>query len=206
MPLIAATSPTRTWFSRIRKKPLMMSRTSVWAPKPTARPTMPAPVSTGAMSSSNSLRIISTAMPTMSPVVTLLDHGAERAGALGALERVEARAQADVVLEPAAPAASRCGSRHSRRGAISSTFVPCSNAHSSAFAAAPRCAARGRRARTRGRSAARRRERRSSARRAAAARGRAGWTPRGARQARRQDALDQPLDDERRRGRQQQRR
>ena len=37
-PLIAATSPTRTWSSRIRKKPLMTSRTSVCAPKPTARP------------------------------------------------------------------------------------------------------------------------------------------------------------------------
>ena len=63
VPLMAATSPTRTWFSRIRKKPLMTSLTSVCAPKPTARPTMPAPVRMGVMSRCSSRRIIRSAMP-----------------------------------------------------------------------------------------------------------------------------------------------
>ena len=47
VPLIATTSPTRTWFSRIRKNPPIRSRTRLCAPKPSATPMMPAPVSAG---------------------------------------------------------------------------------------------------------------------------------------------------------------
>ncbi len=62
VPSMFATSPTRTWFSRMMKNPLMMSFTSVCAPKPTASPTMPAPVRIGVMSTANSRSTISVAM------------------------------------------------------------------------------------------------------------------------------------------------
>ena len=99
VPLIAATSPTRTWSSRIRKKPLMMSRTSVCAPKPTARPAMPAPVSTGAMSMWNSLQDHQHGDADDEHRRDLADHGAQRARALGPLQRVEPVPRFDVVLE-----------------------------------------------------------------------------------------------------------
>ncbi len=54
------------------KNPLMTSRTTVCAPKPTARPAIPAPVSTGVMFTPNSLRTISTAEPVIATVENLL--------------------------------------------------------------------------------------------------------------------------------------
>ena len=62
-------------------------------------PAMPAPVSTGAMSMPNSRSTISAAMPTIKTVVDLADRGPERAGAFGALERVEGTAARHLVLE-----------------------------------------------------------------------------------------------------------
>ena len=64
---------------------------------------MPAPVRAGEMSTRNSRSTISVATPTTSDVVMLREDAAERAGALGSLERVEPGAEADVVLEALAP-------------------------------------------------------------------------------------------------------
>jgi hypothetical protein len=65
VPLTTATSPMRTWFSRIMKKPLMTSRTRFWAPKPTARPTTPALARMGATATPSSLSTISSAITQM---------------------------------------------------------------------------------------------------------------------------------------------
>ena len=54
-------SPTRTWSSRIRKKPEMTSRTRFCAPKPIARPAIPAPVRIGSTSIASSRSTIRTA-------------------------------------------------------------------------------------------------------------------------------------------------
>ena len=81
------------------KNPLMMSRTSVCAPKPTARPAIPAPVSTGVMLTPNSSSTISTASAGDRNGRDVADERPERPRALGALERVEGRALADFVLE-----------------------------------------------------------------------------------------------------------
>ncbi len=77
----------------------MMSRTSVCAPKPTASPAIPAPVSTGAMSMPNSLSAISTAMLEIAIVATLADQRSQRARAFAAFERIEGRSLAHLVLE-----------------------------------------------------------------------------------------------------------
>jgi hypothetical protein len=58
MPLTTATSPTRTWVSSTRTKPLITSRTRFCAPNPTARPTTPAPAKIGVTSSPISVRAI----------------------------------------------------------------------------------------------------------------------------------------------------
>ncbi len=59
VPLMMATSPTRTWFSRIMKKPEITSRTRFWAPKPMARPAIPALASSGAISTPTSRKTTS---------------------------------------------------------------------------------------------------------------------------------------------------
>ncbi len=62
VPLTTTTSPTRTWFSRMKKKPLITSRTRFWAPKPMARPSTPAEARMGATETPSSLRITSKAI------------------------------------------------------------------------------------------------------------------------------------------------
>src|SRR5262249_27870565 len=46
----STTSPTAIWSSTSMKRPVMMSLTRLWLPKPIATPTMPAPARSGAIS------------------------------------------------------------------------------------------------------------------------------------------------------------
>ena len=77
----------------------MTSRTSVCAPNPTARPTIPAPVSTGVMSTSSSRRIIERGDPDDQHRQCLLDHHAQGFRALCSLDDVETGADAHLALE-----------------------------------------------------------------------------------------------------------
>ena len=145
-------------------------------------------------------------MPAMSTVETFCDQRAERAGALGALERVERRAEADLVLEPA---------HQQRHGADRGIADEADQQHLRAVRERPlgqrsqrhpgaRHEAdeleRGEDQQRDGENEGRQRD--EPQRRADERAGhREVDAKRGA-----QDALDQPLDDERRRGRQQQRR
>ena len=88
MPLTRATSPTRTWSSSSRKKPEITSLTSVCAPKPTASPRMPAPVSTGVMSTSSVRRTISRAVI---PITVLRKRLKREADGLGPLPPLDVR-------------------------------------------------------------------------------------------------------------------
>ena len=72
----STTSPTPYWSSRIMNSPEMKSLTSVWAPKPSATPTIPAEAMSGAMSMPSSERIISEAIVKMIPVEVLLSTDA----------------------------------------------------------------------------------------------------------------------------------
>ena len=58
-PPSVTTSPTCMAFSSSRNKPVIRSCTSFCEPKPTAMPTTPAPASSGAMFTPNSLSTIS---------------------------------------------------------------------------------------------------------------------------------------------------
>ena len=68
---VSTRSPTPYWSSRIRKMPDKKSLTSVCAPKPSATPTMPALASSGPIGRPMTSRIISSATPMTTPVMTL---------------------------------------------------------------------------------------------------------------------------------------
>ena len=92
------------------KNPLMMSRTSVCAPKPTARPAMPAPVRHGRDVHPEFVQHHQHGEAADRDGRDIADERAEGARALGPLERVEGRSLADFVLEAAHQKTSSYGS------------------------------------------------------------------------------------------------
>ena len=98
-PLIAADVADPHLIFQNQEKPLITSRTRVCAPKPTARPRMPAPVRNGVMFNPKECSITSSDHAAERDGDDLVDDRSECPGALGPFERIERRAAIQLVLE-----------------------------------------------------------------------------------------------------------